>query len=167
MQTSTQSKLEVGIDFGLSLLVNIGAQILFYGALATAGRSLSVAALVLGLAIPRRYATRRLFNARLEAGTEQPRLHSWLEVGVDTVIGFVVAIALQWIFYGPAATWTKAGGLTGVLYVITMGRRYILRRLFERWNRSQSHSTARQNVFSPEISTETTPKEQPKEQIKV
>jgi hypothetical protein len=131
MQTRSQSRLEVSIDFVLSLLVNIAAQILFYGALATAGRSLSVAALVLGLAIPRRYGTRRLFNALLPPDIHQPRWHSWLEVGVDTVLGFSVAIVLQWLFYGPAATWAKAGGLTGIIYAVTMCRRYILRRFFE------------------------------------
>lgn len=133
MQSRTQSSCEVGIDFGLSLLVNIAAQILFYGALATAGRSLSVAALVLGLALPRRYTIRRLFNALLPRDIRQPRWHSWLEVGVDTVIGFCVAMVLQWIFYGPAVTWAKAGGFTAGVYALTMCRRYMLRRIFERW----------------------------------
>ena len=94
MQTRMQSGLEVGIDFGLSFLMNIGAQILVYGALATAGRSLSVAALVLGLALPRRYTTRRVFNTLLPLATGQPRWHSWAEVGVDTVLGLCVAIVL-------------------------------------------------------------------------
>lgn len=142
MQTRGHSRLEVGVDFSLSLLVNIGAQILFYGALATAGRSLSVAALVLGLAMPRRYATRRIFNTLLLPGTHQPRWQSWLEVGVDTVLGLCLAIVLQWVFYGPAATWAKAGGLTGIIYAITMCRRYILRRLFERWHASHRERSA-------------------------
>jgi hypothetical protein len=140
MQTRAQSGLEVGIDFGFSLLMNIGVQLLFYGALATAGRSLAVAALVLGLAIPRRYAIRRLFNALLPLNAPQPRWHAWVEVGVDTVLGFCVAMVLQWLFYGPAATWAKAGGLTAVVYAITMGRRYFLRRLFDRWSVSQEAS---------------------------
>lgn len=141
MQTRGQSRLEVGIDFMLSILVNIGAQILFYGALATAGRSLSLAALVLGLAMPRRYATRRLFNTLLAPGIRQPHWQSWLEVGVDTILGFCLAIVLQWIFYGPAATWAKAGGLTGIVYAFTMCRRYILRRLFERRNALRRQSS--------------------------
>jgi hypothetical protein len=140
MQSRAQSSLEVGIDFGFSLLMNIGAQLFFYGALATAGRSLAVAALVLGLAIPRRYSIRRLFNALLPLNTRQPRWHTWFEVGVDTVLGFCVAMVLQWLFYGPAATWAKAGGLTAVVYAITMGRRYLLRRLCDRWSTSQEAS---------------------------
>lgn len=133
MQTRLHSRVEVGIDFGLSFLVNIGAQFVFYGAFATAGRSLALASLVLGLALPRRYAIRRLFNAWLPHATRQPRWQSCLEVGVDTLLGLCVAIVLQWIIYGPEATWAKAGGLTTVVYAITMCRRYALRRLCERW----------------------------------
>jgi hypothetical protein len=62
---------------------------------------------------------------------------------VDTVLGFSVAIVSQWIFYGPAATWAKAGGLTAVVYAITMCRRYILRRCFERWSMRQQTQTSR------------------------
>ena len=138
MQTSRQSRLEVGADFGVSLVVNLVAQVLFYGALATAGRSLTFAALVLGLAVPRRYAIRRLFNALVTPGTRQSRRQSWVEVGVDTVLAIVVAFLLQRLLYSAAATWTTAGGMTVVLYTITMGRRYTLRRVFEAWNMRQA-----------------------------
>ena len=138
MQTCHQSRLEVGADFGVSLCVNLVAQMLFYGALATAGRSLTFAALVLGLAVPRRYAIRRLFNACVATRTCQSRWQSWLEVGVDTVVAIVMAIVLQRLCYGAAATLTKAGGVTVALYAITMGRRYALRRVFEAWNAPQA-----------------------------
>lgn len=137
MQTRRQSRLEVAADFGISLLINLVAQLLFYGELATAGRSLTVAVLVLGLAVPRRYATRRLFNALVAPGARQTRWQSWCEVIVDTVIAIGVAILVQRLCYGAAATWAKAGGLTMVLYAITMGRRYALRRLFEAWSTRQ------------------------------
>jgi hypothetical protein len=137
MQTSRQSGLEVGADFGVSLLINLVTQLLFYGALATAGRSLMFAALVLGLAVPRRYAIRRLFNALVVPGVRQSRGQSWCEVGIDTVLAIVVAFLLQRLFYGAAATWDKAGGMTIVLYAITMGRRYALRRVFETWHARQ------------------------------
>ena len=137
MQTRRQSRFEVGLDLCVSLLVNIGAQMLFYGALATAARSLTFAALVLGLAVPRRYATRRLFNGLLSPGTRQSRWHAGLEVLVDTLIAICVAIALQWVIYGPAATWAKAGGLTVAVYAVTMARRYLMRRLFEMWSTRQ------------------------------
>jgi hypothetical protein len=138
MQTCRQSRLEVSADFGMSLLVNLVAQFLCYGTLATAGRSLTFAALVLGLAVPRRYATRRLFNTLVAPGERQSRWHSWLEVSVDTVLAIGVAILLQRLCYGPAATLVKAGGLTVALYALTMGRRYALRRVFETWNAHQA-----------------------------
>jgi hypothetical protein len=138
MQTCRQSRLEVGADFGVSLVVNLVTQVLFYGALATAGRSLTLAALVLGLAVPRRYAIRRLFNALVAPGARQPRWQSWLEVITDTAVAIVMAIALQRLCYGSAATLTKAGGLTVALYAVTMGRRYALRRAFEAWHARQA-----------------------------
>src|SRR5262249_18479229 len=134
MQTCRQSRLEVGADFGVSLVVNLVAQMLFYGALATAGRSLTFAALVLGLAVPRRYAIRRLFNAIVAPGSRQSRWQSWVEVCSDTAVAIVMSIVLHGLFYGTAATLTKAGGVTVVLYAITIGRRYALRRVFETWN---------------------------------
>ena len=134
MQTCHRSRLEVGADFGVSLVVNLVAQLFFYGALATAGRSLTFAALVLGLAVPRRYALRRLFNALVAPGARQSRWQSWLEVCSDTVVAIIMAIILQRLCYGAAATLTKAGGVTVVLYAITIGRRYALRRVFETWN---------------------------------
>jgi hypothetical protein len=137
MQTHRHSRLEVGADFGLSLLINLGGQFLFYGALATAERSLTFAALVLALAVPRRYATRRLFNLWVTPGTRQPRWQSWLEVSVDTAVAIFVAIMLQRLCYGAAATWIKAGGLTVALYGVTMVRRYALRRVFEAWDSRQ------------------------------
>lgn len=140
MQTCRQSRLEVGADFGVSLMVNLVAQLLFYGALATTGRSLIFATLVLGLAVPRRYAIRRLFNALVVPGARQARWQSWLEVCSDTVVAIVMAIILQRLCYGAAATLTTAGGVTIVLYSITLGRRYALRRVFETWNARQAKS---------------------------
>src|SRR5215475_13170072 len=139
MQTGRQSRLEIGADLGLSLVVNLVAQGLFYGALATAGRSLTFAALVLGLAVPRRYVIRRLFNAFVTPGARQSRWQSWCEVCSDTVVAIVMAIILQRLCYGAAATLPRAGGVTVVLYAITMGRRYALRRVFETWNTQQEN----------------------------
>ena len=92
MQTCRQSRFEVGADFGVSLLVNLVTQVLFYGALATAGRSLTFAALVLGLAVPRRYGIRRLFNAAVAPGRRQARWHAWLEVLTDTAVALLLAL---------------------------------------------------------------------------
>ena len=152
MQTCRQSRLEVGADFGVSLFVNLVTQVLFYGALATPGRSLTFAALVLGLAVPRRYAIRRLFNAFVAPGTRQSRWQSWVEVGVDTAVAIVMAIVLQRLCYGAAATLTKAGGVTVALYAITMGRRYALRRVFEAWHARQAELLPYGQPLSSELS---------------
>jgi hypothetical protein len=151
MQTHCQTRLEVGIDVGFSLLVNLGAQLLVYGALATAGRSLMFVSLLLGLAIPRRYATRRMFEAYFTTGPSQTRWQSWLEVGTDTVCGLGIAMVLQWMVYGPAATWAKAGGLTVVIYIITLGRRYLLRRLFARWSTARAAQARHREVESSQL----------------
>ena len=151
MQTCRQSRLEVGADFGVSLLVNLVAQVLFYGTLATAGRSLTFAALVLGLAVPRRYAIRRLFNAFVAPGARQSRWQSWLEVCSDTVVALVMAIILQRLCYGAAATLTTAGGVTVVLYALTLGRRYALRRIFETWHARQENLPIYSQASSSEL----------------
>jgi len=152
MQTCRQSRLEVGADLGVSLVVNLVAQLGFYGALATPGRSLTFAALVLGLAVPRRYALRRLFNSLVAPGARQSRWQSWLEVCSDTAVALVMALVLQRLCYGAAATWTKAGGVTVVLYAITMGRRYALRRVFEAWNARQAGLSPYGQPLSSELS---------------
>jgi len=152
MQTCRQSRLEVGADFGVSLVINLVTQVLFYGALATAGRSLTFAALVLGLAVPRRYAIRRLFNAFVAPGTRQSRWQSWLEVLTDTVLAIVMAIVLQRLCYGAAATLAKAGGVTVALYAITMGRRYALRRIFEAWHAREAELPPYGQALSSELS---------------
>ena len=138
MQTCWQSRLEVGADFGVSLVVNLMAQLGFYGALATAGRSLTFAALVLGLAVPRRYVLRRLFNAAVAPGARQSLWQSWLEVLTDIAVALVIAIVLQRLCYGAAATLTNVGGMTLALYAMTLGRRYALRRAFEAWHARQA-----------------------------
>ena len=130
MQTRAQSTLEVLVDFAFSMLINIGGQLIFYRALATAGRVTLFAVLVLGLAFARRFATRRFFEALVPLGTRQPHWQSVVESIVDTGLGFGVGVALQMLIYGETATLLRAGGLTFVIYGLTMVRRYILRRIF-------------------------------------
>jgi hypothetical protein len=130
MQTHRQSVLEVSIDYAFSLLVNIGGQMLVYGKHATTERIMFLALPILLSIYPRRFATRRLFNALLPEGVPQPRWHSVLEVVSDTVLGFLIAIVLQEFIYKAAATMARAGALTAFIYAVTILRRYILRRIF-------------------------------------
>lgn len=130
MQSRWQTSLEVLIDFAFSILINIGGQLLFYHTWATARRVTLFAVLVLGLALARRFATRRFFEALVPLGTHQPHWQSVVEAVVDTVLGFGIAVVLQMLIYGETATLLRASGLTCTIYGLTMIRRYILRRLF-------------------------------------
>ena len=46
------------------------------------------------------------------------------------MLGFVIAVVLQLLIYGKAATLLRASLLTLGLYGLTMVRRYIIRRIF-------------------------------------
>jgi hypothetical protein len=133
MQTHWQSTLEVTVDFGFSLLINIGGQLVFYHAVATTGRVTLLAALILGSAFVRRFITRRAFETLVPAGTRQSHWQSVLESVVDTALGFAIAVALQMLIYGDAATLLRASGLTFLVYGLAMLRRYFLRRVFAAW----------------------------------
>ena len=134
MQTRWQSILEVAADLAFSLLMNIGGQLVFYHAVATAERVTLLAVLVLGSACVRRFVIRRCFETFVPAGMRQPHWQSVLESGADTVLGFVIAVALQMLIYGEVATLLRASGLTFLVYGLAMLRRYVLRRVFAAWS---------------------------------
>ena len=130
MQTRAQSSLEAFVDLLFSILVNVGGQRFIYGTTATVGRITFFSSIFLTMVFLRRFGTRRFFEALTPMGTRQSRLYSVLEVVSDTVLGFGIAIVLQILIYGPAATVWRASALTLGLYVLTIIRRYILRRIF-------------------------------------
>jgi hypothetical protein len=131
MQTRAQSSLEAFVDFLFSIVMNVGGQRVLYGTVATVGRITFFSSIFLAAVFLRRFGTRRLFEALTPAGMRQSRLHSALEVVSDTVLGFGIAVVLQMLIYGDAATLWRAGGLTFGLYVLAIVRRYILRRIFD------------------------------------
>ena len=133
MQTHWQSTLEVATDFGFSLLINIGGQLVFYHAVATTGRVTLLTVLILASAFVRRFITRRAFETLVPAGTRQSRWQSVVESAVDTALGFAIAVALQLLIYGEAATLLRASGLTLLVYGLAMLRRCVLRRIFAAW----------------------------------
>ncbi len=133
MQTHWQSTLEVATDFGFSLLINIGGQLVFYHAVATTGRVTLLAVLILASAFVRRFITRRAFETLVPAGTRQSRWQSVVECAADTALGFTIAVAVQLLIYGEAATLLRASGLTLLVYGLAMLRRYVLRRIFAAW----------------------------------
>jgi hypothetical protein len=130
MQTRAQSTLEVVVDFVFSILVNVGGQRLIYGTTATATRVTFFSSIFLALVFARRFVTRRFFEALTSPGSRQSRSHSALEAVSDTALGFVIAVVLQLLIYGEAATLLRASLLTLGLYGLTMVRRYVIRRIF-------------------------------------
>ena len=125
---------EMMVDLGLMILTNALAQWVAYGAAATAPRVSTFALLMIGFALARRYGTRVWFEAWSRRWWRtQPRWHSALEVGTDTVIGLGMAVGLQLLIYGQATSVQYAGGVTLVCYGVLPVRRYVLRRIMERW----------------------------------
>jgi hypothetical protein len=125
--------LEVSLDFVVSLGINLGGQRLIYGPLAAADAMTSFTAVFLPLSYLRRLGTRLAFGAMLPAGARQPRWQAALEITCDTLLALLSAYGLQVLWYGAAATLSRAGGLTAGLYVLTWVRRYVFRRLFDAW----------------------------------
>jgi hypothetical protein len=62
-----------------------------------------------------------------------------------------MAIILQRLCYGAAATLTIAGGVTAVLYAVALGRRYALRRVFETWHAHQENLPLYSQASSSEL----------------
>src|SRR5439155_11211932 len=87
-----------------------------------------------GSACVRRFLVRRGFETFVPAGTRQPHWQSVVESGVDTALGFAIAVVLQMLIYGEMATLLRASGLTFLVYGFAMLRRYLLRRLFAAWS---------------------------------
>jgi hypothetical protein len=138
MQTRAQSLLEVSIDYVVSILVNIVGQLIFYPAQATMARVTFFSGIFLPLAFGRRWCIRRLFEGWTPWDHQQPRWLSALEAGSDTVLGFGMAVVLQLLIYSEVATILRASSLTVGLYLLTMLRRYVIRRLFVAWALRQS-----------------------------
>src|SRR5262245_38267959 len=89
----------------------------------------------LPLTFGRRWCIRRLFEGWTPRGRQQPRWGSALEAVSDTVLGFGMAVVLQLLIYSKVATILRASSLTIGLYLLTMLRRYVIRRLFVAWAR--------------------------------
>jgi hypothetical protein len=85
----------VAADLAFSLLINIGGQLVLYPAVAPAERVTLLAVLVLGSACVRRFVVRQCFETCVPAGMGQPHWQSVLDSGVDTVLGFMIAVALH------------------------------------------------------------------------
>jgi hypothetical protein len=93
-------------------------------------KGLGFTTVFLTLALLRRYLVRRGFNGLVAAGTSQSRKMSLVEATTDTVIGVAMALGLVLLWY-PGEPMPRISGLILSSYVLTLARRYVMRRLFE------------------------------------
>jgi hypothetical protein len=128
-QSLKHSRWEVGLDFCISILINLGMQALFIRSF-TMTRGLSFSTVFLVLALMRRYWIRRSFNSIVKSGSGQSRTMSFVEAATDTVLAVVMAFAMLLLWY-PNEALPRVSGLIFTSYLLTMVRRYALRRLFE------------------------------------
>jgi hypothetical protein len=139
-QSLALSRYEIGLDFCLTLVVNYGSQAIFLRAF-TATRALTFTGVFLALAMGRRYLLRRYFNRFVHPMQGQSRGMSLLETSTDTVLAIVMAWIMLRLWY-PEEPLPRVSALVAVLYLLTLMRRYAVRRLFE-W-------AQKRHLFKPE-----------------
>lgn len=128
-QSLRHSRWEVGLDFCLSLLVNLSVQAWFLPTF-TFRHGVSFTAVFLLLSLLRRYGLRRWFNRLDRPERGQTRWMSLLEAWADTVIAMGMALGMAALWY-PQEPLPRLSGLIGIVYLLTMLRRYLFRRFFE------------------------------------
>jgi hypothetical protein len=128
-QSRRHSQWEIGLDFCLSMGINLGVQAVFLPTF-TLRRGLSFTGTFLLLALGRRYLVRRGFNRLVRPGVGQTRGMSLLEAGTDTVLAVAMAFGMAALWY-PREPLPRVSVLIGLFYGLTMLRRYLLRRFFE------------------------------------
>jgi len=129
VQSQRLSRWEVGVDFIFSIAINLGTQAIFLRSF-TLARGLGFTAIFLTLALLRRYLVRRGFNLLVPPGTGQSRQMSLVEATTDTVFGVTMAFILVLLWY-PGEPMPRISGLILASYVLTLARRYAMRRIFE------------------------------------
>ena len=112
MQTHWQSTLEVATDFGFSLLINIGGQLVFYHAVATTGRVTLLAVLILASAFVRRFIrygrANRLLSARYQVDLSPRRFAPQRRAALNQVLADLQYAALWWgyVTTRPGRSWS-------------------------------------------------------------
>ena len=127
-QSRRQSGWEVGIDFAISIAINLSIQAVFLNTF-TLKRGLSFTAMFLLAGFVRRYLVRRGFNWMVGAQGQSRRM-SLLEAVTDTVLAVGVAFAIVRVWY-PAESMPRVSSIFVSVYILTMLRRYVIRRGFE------------------------------------
>jgi len=63
---------------------------------------------------------------------------SWLEIGVNTVVGFILSVGIQMIIYplmGIPVTMGENISITLIFMVVGITRSFLIRRIFNRWTK--------------------------------
>jgi hypothetical protein len=129
VQSQKLSRWEVGIDFVFSIAINLGTQAIFLHSF-TLQKGVGFTAVFLTLALLRRYLVRRGFNLLVAPGMGQSRQMSLVEATTDTVLAVAMAFGLVLLWY-PGEPMPRISGLILASYVLTLARRYVIRRIFE------------------------------------
>lgn len=129
VQSSRLSRYEIGLDFCLMIVVNYVSQAVFLSAF-TATRALTFTGVFLAFATARRYLVRRYFNRFTHPAKGQSQGMSLLETTTDTVLAIAMALIMLQIWY-PSEPLPRVSALVAAIYMLTLVRRYVVRRLFE------------------------------------
>lgn len=63
---------------------------------------------------------------------------SWLEIGVNTIVGFILSVGIQMIIYplmGIPVTMGENISITLIFMAVGITRSFLIRRVFNRWTK--------------------------------
>ncbi len=63
---------------------------------------------------------------------------SWLEIGVNTIVGFILSVGIQMIIYplmGIPVTMGENISITLIFMAVGITRSFLIRRIFNRWTK--------------------------------
>jgi hypothetical protein len=128
-QSSRFSRFEIGLDLCLTIVVNYVSQAVFLKAF-TATRALTFTGVTLSCAMVRQYLVRRSFNRFTHPTQGQSQGMSLLETTTDTVLAIAMALIMVQLWYRDEPL-PRVSALVVAMYLLTLLRRYGMRRFFE------------------------------------
>ncbi len=63
---------------------------------------------------------------------------SWIEIGVNTIVGFILSVGIQMIIYplmGIPVTMGENISITLIFMAVGITRSFLIRRIFNRWTK--------------------------------
>lgn len=140
-QTRSQSLIETLVNVLIGYVIALASQLAVfpgYGIRIPFSVNLKICVWFTIISIIRSYALRRLFNGwSVRLGMAgQTRTHSFTESLINTLIGYIVAVASQlFVFprYGIHISWSANLEIGLIFTAISIARSYFLRRAFNWW----------------------------------